>query len=103
MLANGRKRRSSQLDAKYEAWKYGLQIALNLGSASVPAIAISQRRILTLRVHHHDRILVGLRLGDTPAHNLIQHLGEELVSQVFCIEGNPAKSFRSGLFVNNPE
>src|SRR5437870_13818328 len=103
MLANGRKSRSAQLDAKYEAWKYGFQVALNLGSAAVPAIASGEGLRFTLRVHHHDRILVGLRLGDTPAHDLIEHLRAELISQIFSVKNNSDTSFGSGLFVNNPE
>src|SRR2546425_10723550 len=103
MLANGRKSRSAQLDAKYEAWKYGFQVALNLGSAAVPAIASGEGIRFTLRVHHHDRILVGLRLGDTPAHDLIEHLREELVAQIIAVESNSCKSFRSSFFVYRRE
>src|SRR5712691_4763680 len=103
MLADGRQSGSPQLDAKGEARKYCFHVALDLGCASIPAIASGERTGFTLPMHHYHGILVGLCLGDIAAHHFIEHLREELVSQVFGIEGNPAKSLRSGLFVNNPE
>src|SRR5437879_6804217 len=103
MLANGRKSRSAQLDAKYEAWKYGFQVALNLGSAAVPAIASGERTGFTLPMHHYHGILVGLCLGDIAAHHFIEHLREELVSQIIAVESNSCKSFRSSFFVYRRE
>src|SRR5689334_13823449 len=103
MLADGRQSGPPQLDAKSETGKYCLQVALDLGCASVPAITGGERIGFTLPMHHDHRILIGLRLGNVAAHYFIEHLWEEFVAQIFGVKDNPAKSFRSCLFVYNAE
>src|SRR5438445_9341334 len=99
MLGNGRQSGSPQLDAKGEARKYCFHVALDLGCASIPAIASGERTGFTLPMHHYHGILVGLCLGDIAAHHFIEHLREELVAQIIAVESNSCKSFRSSFFV----
>src|SRR5881396_3769967 len=99
MLADGRQSGSPQLDAKGEARKYCFHVALDLGCASIPAIASGERTGFTLPMHHYHGILVGLCLGDIAAHHFIEHLREELVAQIIAVESNSCKSFCSSFFV----